>query len=895
MNYPIWELPTIGGGSLIAIIAVLHVFIAHLAVGGGLFLVLTEIKARKNNDQALLGYVKSHTLFFLLLTMVFGGITGVGIWFIISLVQPAGTSFLIHNFVFAWATEWVFFIGEIVALLIYHYKFDSMNPKHHVIIGWLYFIFAWLSLFVINGIIDFMLTPGQWAETQNFWHGFFNPSFLPSLIFRTGIALSFAGLFGLVTASFRKNKNLRSRLYKLNTKWLLAPFVLIIISAFWYLGVIPEEASANIMTFNPEVKPFIHLLITTTILIFLGGLLFLARTPKGFQRILVFVMVIIGLGWMAGFEYTREIARKPYVIYGYMYSNGVIADSAENINNEGFLRTAKWSQIKQVNDENLIHAGKELADMQCMACHTLRGHNDIISRTNHLTERGMEAKLTGLGHISEYMPPFMGTAKEKKALAAYIVRDLNNTEPPTSSKFKAEKEQTVIPEFDKNSDYVLLAWNDLGMHCISDNSDYFSFLPPANTLWAQLIERGPKPTVISEGVKIKYEVEEGYRHPEKHVDFWKNAKKTYGAELKEGIGLAGKGLTGEMDPNTNNTFTAPLIPVTPYRDDGSYNPYPQFTITAIDKNNGQELASTKAVAPTSTEMGCRNCHQGDWRVNGVSGMADLTAENILKVHDRIEGTKLKQETKKGNPVLCQRCHGDPAIGVKGKNNILNFSTAIHGFHANYLVGMDGEACNMCHPNSPSGNTRCLRGRHSRLGPMDCTTCHGKIEDHALALLKHEEQYGKQRVTKLKNNLEPRSVKTYKDVKPRQPWLQQPDCKSCHTNFDIRNIKKAPLGFNRWVSGGSALYRNRTDTHGVMCAACHGSPHAVYYAKNMYSEDRDNIQPIQYMGFAGTMGIKNNCKVCHTVEMDVNGHHRNMLKQDPIVKQPGENTMISSSN
>ena len=38
MNYPIWELPTIGGGSLIAIIAILHVFIAHLAVGGGLFL-----------------------------------------------------------------------------------------------------------------------------------------------------------------------------------------------------------------------------------------------------------------------------------------------------------------------------------------------------------------------------------------------------------------------------------------------------------------------------------------------------------------------------------------------------------------------------------------------------------------------------------------------------------------------------------------------------------------------------------------------------------------------------------------------------------------------------------------------------------------------------------------
>jgi len=32
-----------------------------------------------------------------------------------------------------------------------------------VIVGWIYFIFAWLSLFVINGIVSFMLTPvGGW-------------------------------------------------------------------------------------------------------------------------------------------------------------------------------------------------------------------------------------------------------------------------------------------------------------------------------------------------------------------------------------------------------------------------------------------------------------------------------------------------------------------------------------------------------------------------------------------------------------------------------------------------------------------------------------------------------------------------------------------------------------
>ena len=49
MNYPAWYLPNLGGGLLIAIIAVLHVVISHLAVGGGLFLVMTERKANKRH------------------------------------------------------------------------------------------------------------------------------------------------------------------------------------------------------------------------------------------------------------------------------------------------------------------------------------------------------------------------------------------------------------------------------------------------------------------------------------------------------------------------------------------------------------------------------------------------------------------------------------------------------------------------------------------------------------------------------------------------------------------------------------------------------------------------------------------------------------------------------
>ena len=51
LQYPVWELDALGGGFWIALIAVVHVYIAHFAVGGGLFIVLTETKAYREEDR----------------------------------------------------------------------------------------------------------------------------------------------------------------------------------------------------------------------------------------------------------------------------------------------------------------------------------------------------------------------------------------------------------------------------------------------------------------------------------------------------------------------------------------------------------------------------------------------------------------------------------------------------------------------------------------------------------------------------------------------------------------------------------------------------------------------------------------------------------------------------
>ena len=167
MEYPIWHLTTLGGGFWIAVIATLHVYVAHFAVGGGLFLVLTERAAYKSNNVHLLEYAKKHTRFFLLLTMAFGGRVRRG-----HLVhhRPARAPGDHHPHPPVRVR-----VGGGVGLLpgrdrgpdhLLLHLGDRMDRRDHMIAGWLYFLFGWLSLFLINGIIGFMLTPGDWINTK---------------------------------------------------------------------------------------------------------------------------------------------------------------------------------------------------------------------------------------------------------------------------------------------------------------------------------------------------------------------------------------------------------------------------------------------------------------------------------------------------------------------------------------------------------------------------------------------------------------------------------------------------------------------------------------------------------------------------------------------------------
>ncbi|MCG8532497.1 MAG: cytochrome ubiquinol oxidase subunit I [Desulfovibrionales bacterium] len=870
MEYPVWWLPAFSGGFLIATMAIFHVFIAHLAVGGGFFLVLTERKGYAEKNPAIIGYVRTHTKFFLLLTMVAGGMTGVGIWFTIGLLSPAATSLLVHTFGFAWATEWVFFLGEIVALLIYHYRFGKMSQRDHQIIGWLYALFAFLSLFVINGIITMMLTPGNWLETRSFWDGFWNPTFWPSLCFRFALCLMLAGLFALVTAYRINDIPTREKMIRYAVRFVAIPFFFLALSAVWYLYSLPEEQFSMIVTKSAQTPTLVHLFLPISIALVLGALAFAYVTPQSVRPALLGVLLITGLGQIGTFEWIREAGRRPYLIHGYMWSNSIRTADTAKLQKEGMLGNAKWISTPTVTAETMIAAGNELYRVQCMACHSLNGpmlaSADIASG---FTRHGLRTQLNGQGKLREFMPPFLGTAQEQDAISAYLAHAMGK--PLTLPDAPTPERATIkLPDYDNTqSKFILAAWATEGMTTISDNYNAFTMQLPGSTVRAQLFLRGDVPEVVTEDVVLIYKIAPEFSTPSEHVTFWNHAPQLIGKQLPPDTGITNKNLIGTFTLHADQGFfEAQDLPIFPYSNTGNVNPYPLLTIEARD-TNAHLLASTRVAVPVSTEWGCRNCHEGGWRKRGIAGLSDKTAETILAAHDKINNTSLLQRVEHNRPVRCQSCHSDPRTNDAGKKELISFSAAIHGWHANYMAENDATACESCHPASPHTTTQAMRGLHVDRS-VTCIECHGTLVEHALSLLKKDKELGKNNIDRLMTGLAPQPV--ISTITPRNAWQNQPDCTACHSYFETPASDASAV--NNWTENSASLFKNRKDDmDAVMCQACHGTTHALYPAENNYGDTQNNITPLQYMDTAAPLGAADGC-VCHTSEMSMydSAHH-----------------------
>lgn len=418
MDYPLFLVPFIGGNWLIGGNAILHVIIAHFAVGGGLLIVATEQLAARRGEPLWLEFARKQSVVLVLLATVLGALTGVGIWFTIGLVHPAATSTLIHNFVWGWAIEWVFFIVEMAAALLYLGTWQSVSRSTHIRIGWIYFIGAYLSLVIINGIVTFMLTPGRWIETRAFWDGFFNPTYWPSLVLRTGICLLLAGVYGWLVAARLPDEPGRRRLVRYLSGWAIGGVALSALGLLWWQAKIPGDARVLVFPAGSLLQQtFLAGVVAIGLLaILVAGIGYLF--PRGFGLSAGMAALALAAIFFGAYERVREGVRKPFVIYGYMYSNGIRADEADRLNREGILSKAAWAGIGLAATPTA--KGEQVFRAQCQMCHSLDGYLAIKPLLAGQDAEGLMAFLELLRAGRPGMPPIVGTEEEIKSLAAYL-------------------------------------------------------------------------------------------------------------------------------------------------------------------------------------------------------------------------------------------------------------------------------------------------------------------------------------------------------------------------------------------------------------------------------------------------------------------------------------------
>lgn len=460
---------------------------------------------------------------------------------------------------------------------------------------------------------------------------------------------------------------------------------------------------------------------------------------------------------------------------------------------------------------------------------------------------------------------------------------------------------------------TVLAFNDLGMHCMDKDFSVFSILPPFNVVNAQVVRPNVsgQPTVLNaDQVELRYSAIDDRNRSvnstsKDKTNFWQYSKALFGKELQLGEGLTGlympadnpQGAGGQLMSYQaqQNWFTAAGIPITPIDDSLHTNYYPMLRVSAYDKQNGQLLGQTDVVVPVSTETNCQGCHAtgqvgaSDTQVTWASDAAvEIQArKNILLLHDYKHFTDLINSM----PVLCSSCHYSAPLdltgqGTKGMQQRLATSSQVMHRHHGQLLDKQGNAlfpssgtteqtCYQCHPGK---DTQCERGAMKSVG-ITCVNCHGDMS-----------AVGGVRPLQIGGSLD-----GTQDGNSRRAWKDLPRCQSCHTGDVVTHLTGSDLvthtdGFRlhqayrsgdssaspilatnkRFAENDNTLFRNSKGHGGVACEGCHGSTHAIWLNDGSTTNDSVTAEQIQGHG-----GVLMECSACHaagTLSASLDGPH-----------------------
>ncbi|MCA9241612.1 MAG: cytochrome c, partial [Planctomycetales bacterium] len=279
-----------------------------------------------------------------------------------------------------------------------------------------------MSLFWINGILSWQLTPGGWLASGSVWQGFFNPSFWPSLLFRTLTSMATAALVAtlVVNLSPRFNHDERRTLIRA-AFWFLAPMVLMPPLGVWFMAVLP--ASARQWATGGSIAMTLFLSISVGASALIGGYAAAVLLRKGLtiNGATAAMLVALGFGATAGAEFVREGVRKPYTVRGALYSNSITQPEVERLRREGCVASDPYPlRNAQETPNDQLRTGAAVFRIQCSVCHTIDGANGLLHLTDGWTDRQLHLNIAQLQRTKPFMPPFAGASEEVLALAEWI-------------------------------------------------------------------------------------------------------------------------------------------------------------------------------------------------------------------------------------------------------------------------------------------------------------------------------------------------------------------------------------------------------------------------------------------------------------------------------------------
>ncbi|MCL4537965.1 MAG: c-type cytochrome [Nitrospirae bacterium] len=431
MQFPIFQVPHLGNGMTIALDAVLHVIISHgLAIGAITLIVISEYLGFKKSSQDWENFAKEFLKFTIIITTGVGAVTGAGIWLITSALAPLGIGSMLRVFFWPWFIEWMVFTGEVIFILLYYFTWDKWTgerKKQHIYLGAGYTLFALSSAFLITGILGFMLTSDGWPWDKSILSAFFNPSYLPQLLLRIGIALALGTVFSVAFLLFtRRESGFRKEALNFFGKVALLSLSATVIFTWWYFSVVPSsfkthaKFAALTSHFSQQPEVFWIANITAAFLLFVLALSAM-RGSTLLVKILILPAILISMGFVSEFERIREFIRGPYLMPGYMYANQVLLKEGPFLERDGSLKNSYWYNMA-ANSSDTISQGAYLFAQNCSACHTIGGINDIAKRVQGRTEDGIFVILGHTHDMVPFMPPFSGTEQERRVMASFLYK-----------------------------------------------------------------------------------------------------------------------------------------------------------------------------------------------------------------------------------------------------------------------------------------------------------------------------------------------------------------------------------------------------------------------------------------------------------------------------------------